>query len=116
MNSSQTKRATWFFGLTVAALMAGGAARAAAVQAPAIEVSAHDLDLRTRSGEAVLRHRVRMAASKLCGQADASVSIVSDAFTSCVRDVVQGATPRVQTLVDTARGQDHYVASASPRG
>jgi UrcA family protein len=116
MDYSQTKHAKLFLGLAAAALLAGGAARAADPRAPGIEVSAHDLDLRTQSGEAVLRHRVKIAANKLCGQEDVSVSIVSDAFTSCVRDAVQGATPRVQALVDTARGQDHYVASASPRG
>jgi UrcA family protein len=119
MVQSQAKYGKLFLNLAAAALIAAasaGVARAADASGAEVTVSTHGLDLRDPGADAVLRHRVLHAARRLCVKSVAPATVMSEAFESCVSDAVQGATPAVQSLVDTARGQDHYVAAVTPRG
>ena len=64
-----------------------------------------DLDLRTRQGAWELRRRVRVVADQVCGQLIDQYPVgVDNDDTSCYRNAVAEARPRVDAAIQTARG------------
>jgi UrcA family protein len=110
-------RAKFFLGLALVGLInaAGTAtARANDRQSDSIPVAARDLDLRTRTGAAMLRHRVVIAAYKVCEATNPGDQIDSDAFSACVREAVQHASQQVETLIAAAGGGSVIASAAGP--
>ena len=97
--------------LALAALLAAGGtslARAGETGWVSQHVSASDLNLRTSAGQAELRHRVALAALKVCVAA-----WDGDLPSDCAWQARRGAQPQVDALVAAARS-DTAVASAAP--
>ena len=64
-----------------------------------------DLDLRSRQGARELRRRVRVVADQVCGQLIDQYPVgVDNDDTSCYRNAVAEARPRVDAAIQTARG------------
>jgi UrcA family protein len=67
-------------------------------------VRTDDLDLRTREGARELRRRVRIAADEVCGQLIDQFPVGVDGDSTCYRNAVAEARPRVDAAIQTARG------------
>lgn len=110
-------RAHLVLGLAVAALVMSSAQSGASANERAsdtIPVAARDLDLRTHTGAASLRHRVVAAAYKVCEQGNPGVAIHSDAFGDCVNEAVRHASRQVETLIAAAQGTTMLASAAGP--
>ena len=80
----------------------------------AVRVDTAGLDLRSPAGAAMLAHRVRAAAVKVCDAVSSTAAMQSDIVSGCVQQAVRDAAPRVQALVAAARATRTY-AVAAPR-
>ena len=100
-----------FLGAAVAASLAATAAPARAQTADKMQVNARDLDLRTLSGQAELRHRVAVAARKLCGPPEIPGSIYFDSYNQCVQDTIRSSNQQVASLIAAERGDTMYAAA-----
>lgn len=63
-----------------------------------------DLDLRSRDGARELRRRVRIVADQVCGQLIDEYPVGVDPDSTCYRNAVAEARPRVDAAIQTARG------------
>lgn len=63
-----------------------------------------DLDLRSRGGARELRRRVRIVADQVCGQLIDQYPVGVDPDSTCYRNAVAEARPRVDAAIQTARG------------
>ena len=99
--------------LILALGLAGAMSMAQAARAAddEIQVSASDLDLRSFTGQAELRHRIARAARKLCGPAESRGSDFYDFYADCVKQTQAKAEPQVRSLIAAARGNSLYVAA-----
>jgi UrcA family protein len=88
-------------------------ARANDMDSNSIGVTARDLDLRTTRGAATLRHRVIIAAYKVCERGDMANPFASDAFRDCVREAVHNVSHEVETLISAEQGANQ-IASVPP--
>jgi UrcA family protein len=106
-----------FLGLAVAGLInAAGTVNAGANEryTDSITVAARDLDLRTHTGAASLRHRVVVAAYKVCERVNPGELINSDAFGECVQEATRHASRQVETLIAAAQGATQMASAAGP--
>jgi UrcA family protein len=105
----------WFLSLALAALVATAAmpaARAADANTVSLRVSAADLDLRTSAGQATLRHRIAVAALKVC-----EAAMDGDMLEDCPWQARHRAAPQVNAMIASAEGQGqaaNLLASAAP--
>jgi UrcA family protein len=104
------------------AVCAAGAPMMACAAEPAsevsqVEVQAGDLDLSTAHDQAVLQHRLRMAARRVCRTDNPSFSAMSDEMLSCQAQAMESAREKAQSLVQLAEAGRavSLEASAVPR-
>ncbi len=112
----QGSRKRVLVGVVMAGLAAGAAVwavQADRVQCGGVRVSAAGLDLRTRKGEARLRHRVFVAAQEACDADHANLTFAGPAFRACVDREVRGAAAQIDSMVAAARGADNFVAAVA---
>lgn len=105
--------------VVLAGLVAGAplaAVRAAEAPGPSAVVPAGDLDLAAASGRAALRRRVKLAAKRLCEEADAEAAIGTDAYDACVQQAIFDAAPQMSAMFARAgRNRETVLAAAPPR-
>jgi UrcA family protein len=104
-----------FLGAALAGLIASAApftAQADEWERASIKVPAGDLDLRTQSGAAVLRHRVLAAATTVCVRLNPDDAPNTEVFGMCVNKAVHDAAPQVQALVAAAQGAARLASAA----
>jgi len=117
MFPSRITRTQLFLGLALAGLLTSVGtvgARANDRATDSISVSARDLDLRTHTGAATLRHRVIVAAYKVCERGNTADPLDSDAFGECVREAVRHVSQQVDTLIAAAQGGSQMASAAGP--
>ncbi len=110
-------RTTLFLGLAVAGLIATAgpvSAYANERDSDSMTVAARELDLRTPTGAASLRHRVAIAAYNVCAEGKPGDAISSAAFRDCVNAAIRRASRRVETLIAAAQGATMLASAAGP--
>ena len=111
-------RAKMFLGLVLAGLLTSAgtvSARANDRKTDSIHVAARDLDLRTQTGASTLRHRVLVAAHKVCDRLGQGDPMSSDAFAECVRETAHTASQQAETLIAAAQGPSQLAAAGPSR-
>lgn len=78
-----------------------GPVRAQEAETATRTVHVGDLDLATPVGRAEMRHRVALAARRVCGDAPMTLA-ESDAFDACRAGAIAAAEPRLRVLVTRA--------------
>jgi UrcA family protein len=109
-----------FFAAAALALLAATPVFAAGVPGPAavtttLSVPTGDLDLRTDAGDATLRHRVRVAAHKVCGEAARMGDPDYDSYASCVEQAEQTALATSDTLIASVRSGIRFALNQPAR-
>ena len=80
-------------------------------------VSLRGLDLNAPQDQATLRHRLRVAAAKLCTEIGSPAMPSDHGFADCVQEAFKTAWTETQPLIASARSRALYAANAvSPRG
>jgi UrcA family protein len=104
-----------FLSLALAGMLLSGSARAAEQSSEGVAVSVQDRDLSASGAEAKLRHRVLVAAYKVCSAVDPSAAIGSDAFIECLQAARRDAADSVSALVGRYNANRQFALSASSR-
>jgi UrcA family protein len=73
-------------------------------------VSLHGLDLNTLQDQAVLRHRLHVAASQVCLEPGESPILADDGFQECAEAAYKHAWTKVEPLIAMARSQALFSA------
>ena len=109
-----------FFTTAFAAFATVGLLAAAATPARAQDartdtrmVQTADLDLHTAAGAATLQHRVRLAASKVCGEPELLGSPEGASYAACVTHAEQDAVRASDAMIAAVRTENRF-ASATP--
>jgi UrcA family protein len=113
MSQAHAYKFKMFAGLAMAGMLLSGAACAADQPKGGVVISVQDLNMRAGGAKAKLRHRVWVAAYKVCSAADLGVPIGSDAFIECLRGAVRGVAGPVDALVARLDGNGQVASSAS---
>jgi UrcA family protein len=82
--------------------------------ADSVLVPTTGLDLRSAAGASGLRHRVRIAAVKLCDAVMPTQPLGSDAVVDCTSESVRGATPQMDSMIAEARSSRSYAEAGPP--
>jgi UrcA family protein len=101
----------------MAAWLAGGLAHPAAAMEPAtdrstveLRVSTSGLDLTKAADQALLRHRIAVAASKLCAMVNHTASLTDEGYDACFQKAA--AEARRQADAQIAALQSKAIAAA----
>lgn len=97
-----------FAALTALGLLAATPVFAAGAPGPdattaTVQVPTGDLDLRTDAGAATLRHRVRLAAHKVCGEPARMGDPEYASYATCIEQAEQGALKTSDSLIASVR-------------
>lgn len=100
---------------TAAALLlatSGAAIAAPAKEAASVDVAYADLDLSNASGERRLKSRVRMAATRVCGNPGSHGLQAMRKFEDCRSAAIAAASQDISRVVAAARGTGPALASS----
>jgi UrcA family protein len=80
------------------------AAPASAPDSVALQVSTDGLDLTQQSDQARLRHRVSVAASRLCAQVTGATSLTDPGFEACFHQAAAEGRQQAEVRIAAAQG------------
>ena len=90
------------FALAAIALPVAASAAESAPNPTVVSLSTSGMDLANPAAQAMLTHRIVLAARKVCGQAFTDDVLFSDAYDTCVRSAEADAHSQMESRLATA--------------